>query len=109
MPDKPWQAVHVDLCGPFPTGESVLVCEDACTRWPDAEIMKTTTTTAVVQKLDKIFATHGLPVQVTTDNGPQFTSSEWDEYLEQHGISHRKVTPYWPQANAAVERFINGH
>ncbi|XP_044166581.1 uncharacterized protein LOC122950642 [Acropora millepora] len=32
MPDRPWQDVHIDLCGPFPSGESLLVCEDACTR-----------------------------------------------------------------------------
>ena len=32
MPNKPWQDIHINLCGPFPTGESLLVCEDACTR-----------------------------------------------------------------------------
>jgi hypothetical protein len=25
MPDKPWQDIHIHLCGPFPTGESLLV------------------------------------------------------------------------------------
>lgn len=29
IPAKPWQEVHIDLCGPFPSGESLLVCEDA--------------------------------------------------------------------------------
>ena len=33
MPDRPRQDVHIDLCGPFPSGESLLVCEDACTRF----------------------------------------------------------------------------
>ena len=32
MLNKPWQDIHINLCGPFSTGESVLVCEDACTR-----------------------------------------------------------------------------
>jgi hypothetical protein len=44
MPDKPGQDIHtyihIDLCGPFPTGESLLVCEDACTRWPEVIILK---------------------------------------------------------------------
>ena len=40
MPKKPWQEVHIDLCGPFPTGDSLFVCEDACTRWPEVIILK---------------------------------------------------------------------
>ena len=39
MPSKPWQSIHIDLCGPFPTGESLLVCVDACLRWPEVEII----------------------------------------------------------------------
>ncbi|CAB4025058.1 Transposon Ty3-I Gag-Pol poly, partial [Paramuricea clavata] len=36
-------------------------------------------------------------------NGPQFVAI--DLYLREHGITHRRVTPYWPQANSEVERF----
>ena len=32
-------------------------------------------------------------------------SEEFKSYLTTHSITHRKVTPYWPQANAEVERF----
>ena len=39
MPNKPWQDIHIDLCGPFPT-EEFAVCEDACTRWPEVIILK---------------------------------------------------------------------
>ena len=42
MPDRPWQEVHIDLCGPFPSWESLLVCEDACTRWPEVVILRST-------------------------------------------------------------------
>ena len=51
------------------------------------------------------FATHGIPHEIVTDNGPQFTSAEFSTYLSNCGIVHRKVTPYWPQANSEVERF----
>ena len=40
-----------------------------------------------------------------TDNGANLVSEEFENFLATHGIKHRKVTPYWPQANAAVERF----
>ena len=42
---------------------------------------------------------------VVSDNGSQFVSEEFETFLRDHGIAHRKVTPYWPQANAQVERF----
>ena len=51
------------------------------------------------------FATHGIPQEIVTDNGPQFISTEFSTYLSSSGIAHRKVTPYWPQANSEVERF----
>lgn len=105
MPAKPWQEVHIDLCGPFPSGESLLVCEDACTRWPEVAILRSTTSAAIIGHLRKIFAVHGLPEKVVTDNGPNLVSEEFEDFLVTHGIKHRKVTPYWPRANAAVERF----
>ena len=40
-----------------------------------------------------------------TDNGANLASEEFENFLETQGIQHRKVTPYWPQANAEVERF----
>ena len=40
-----------------------------------------------------------------TDNGSQFTSTEFSTYLSEYGIIHRKVTPYWPQVNSEVESF----
>ena len=105
MPDRPWQAVHVDLCGPFPCGKSLLVCEDACTRWPEIAILHSTMSAAIIGHLCKIFAVHGLPEKVVTDNGVNLVSEEFENFLATHAIKHRKVTPHWPQANAAVERF----
>ena len=105
MPDRPWQEVHIDLCGPFPSGESLLVCEDACTRWPEVVILHSTTSSAIIGHLHKIFPSYALPEKVVTDNGANLVSGEFENFLELHGIKHRKVTPYWPQANAEVERF----
>ena len=48
---------------------------------------------------------HGLPEKVVTDNGANLVSEEFENFLVTHGIKHRKVTLYWPQANGAVERF----
>lgn len=51
-----------------------------------------------------MFLTHGLPVSITTDNGPQFIAELFTDFLAEQGIEHRRVTPLWPQANGEVER-----
>ena len=105
MPSRPWTVLHADLCGPFPSGESLLVIVDSCSRWPEVFILKSTTAAVIINRMKSCFAVHGLPEEIVTDNGPQFVAEEFDLYLREHGITHRRVTPYWPQANSEVERF----
>ena len=103
--NTPWEQIHVDLCGPFPTGESVLGIIDAGTRWPDLHIVRDTTSPTIVKFLNKTFSTHGYPETLVTDNAPNLTSVDVGDYCAQYGIKHKKSTPYWPQGNSEIERF----
>ena len=69
LPPDPWDTLHIDHCGPFPTGEYILVVIDACTRYPGVDIVHSTFVLATIAKHDHIFATHGLPCKVKSDNG----------------------------------------
>ena len=51
-----------------------------------------------------MFATHGLPLSMKTDNGSQFVSEEFEAFLKDNNIEHRTSTPLWPLANGEVER-----
>ena len=57
---------------------------------------------AIIKKMKSCFATHGLPAEIVTDNGRQFTSEEFESYCSANGIKHRHVTPYCPQANSKI-------
>ena len=48
--------------------------------------------------------THGIPILITCDNGPQFKSFEFKEYLRVSDITLHNVTPLWLPANGEVER-----
>jgi hypothetical protein len=48
----------------------------------------------------------GIPSDLKTDNGPTFTSIEFENMCKFFGIRHRLITPYWPRANGEAERFI---
>ena len=43
--------------------------------------MKTTTADGVIESLEEIFSRQGLPLAITSDNGPQFVSKVFDEYI----------------------------
>ena len=104
LPQGKWQDLSLDLLGPMPHGEYLLVVVDCYTRYYEVEILTSIVASQIILRLEKIFAVHGLPVSITSDNGPQFRSEEFEKYLVDNGILHRKVTPLWAQANGEVER-----
>ena len=104
LPLGKWQDLSLDLLGPMPTGEYLLVVIDYYSRYYEVEILMSVVASQIISRLEKIFAVHGLPVTITSDNGPQFRSEEFECYLVDNGILHRKVTPQWAQANGEVER-----
>ncbi|CAB4027077.1 Retrovirus-related Pol poly from transposon, partial [Paramuricea clavata] len=71
LPSKPWDRLHMDFCGPFPTGETLFVVIDSYSKFPEVEIMKSATASAVTEQ-DRIFAVHGFPTEIYSDNGPPF-------------------------------------
>ncbi|XP_022801588.1 uncharacterized protein K02A2.6-like [Stylophora pistillata] len=104
FPSQPWIDLAADLMGPLPSGEYVLVVVDYYSRYFEVDILTSVTSTKVIESLDKIFCTHGLPQSLKTDNGSQFVSDEFERFLETNDIEHRTSTPLWPQANGEVER-----
>ena len=106
LPPEPWHTVHIDFCGPFPTGEYLFVVIDAYSRFPEVEVVHSTAASAVIPKMDRIFATHGLPRVIRSDNGPPFNSEDIKRYMAENGINHSRITPLWPQANSEAENFM---
>ena len=104
-PSEPWRQIHADFAGPF-CGRTFLVVLDSYSRWPEIIQMKTTTTTATILQLRKLFLAYGLSKQLVSDNGPQFSSSELAEFLQKNGLKHIKSAPYHPLSNGAVKQFI---
>ncbi|CAB4035987.1 Transposon Tf2-6 poly, partial [Paramuricea clavata] len=105
LPKEPWTELAIDICGPFPTGEYIVVLTDYYSRWPEAKTLKTVTPATILKWLNSIFAQHGYPTVLKSDNASYFTSTQFKTTLQSWGVQHKTVTEYWPQANGQVERF----
>ena len=106
LPNRPWEQVAIDFCGPLPSGHYLLVTVDEYSRFPVVEIVSSTSAKATISALHKTFAIFGIPTTVKSDNGPPFQSHDFAIFAQQLGFVHRHVTPYWPEANGTVERFM---
>ena len=68
--------------------------------------MKSTTSVATIQELRQLFSSYGLLEMLISDNGPQFTSDEFQQFLRLNRVKHVRSAPYHPSSNGAAERFI---
>ncbi|XP_014678152.1 PREDICTED: uncharacterized protein K02A2.6-like [Priapulus caudatus] len=99
-----WQRVHIDFAEKG--GVSYLVLVDANSKWIEVEQMRSTTTERTIEVLRAWFARFGLPEELCSDNGPQFISAEFKQFLSQNGIRHKLSPPYHPATNGAAERAV---
>ena len=86
-PSPPWSRIHIDYAGPL-QGKMFLVVVDAHSKWIEVSIVNSATSVSTIQKLRSIFATHGLPKVVVSDNGSVFSSSEFQQFMMKNGIQH---------------------
>lgn len=58
----------------------------------------------VTRELDQLIEYYGIPEQIRTDNGPEFTSNEFKMWCEQKGVKHMAIQPGKPNQNGFIER-----
>ena len=72
LPDLPWQRVAADFFE-FKSHTYLLVV-DYYSHYIEVALMSSTTTSQTILHLRSIFARHGVPEELVSDNGPQFSS-----------------------------------
>ena len=86
-----------------------LVVINSHSKWPEVVEMKSTSSTATILELRRMFATfatYGIPEQLVSDNGPQFISKEFEIFLCGNGVRHIRCARYHPASNGQAERFV---
>ena len=74
-PEKPWTRIHIDHAGPL-VDKMLLITVDSYSKWIDISVVPSTSTEATLSRLRMLFANHGLPELVVSDNWSSFTSAD---------------------------------
>lgn len=104
IPQYPWQVVATDL---FEwNGNHYVVVVDYYSRYWEVAQLHSLTSTAVIDKLRQVFARHGIPETVKSDNGPQYSSAEFAKFASKWKFSHVTSSPKYPQSNGLAEKTV---
>ena len=101
LPDYPWQRVGSDLF--HLNGNTYLIVVDYFSRFPEVIILSSTTSKSVIMALKTIFARHGIPQVVVSDNGPQYSSRQ---FAKDYTFTHVTSSPNFLQSNGQAERGV---
>uniref|UniRef100_A0A0K0EAY5 RNA-directed DNA polymerase n=2 Tax=Strongyloides stercoralis TaxID=6248 RepID=A0A0K0EAY5_STRER len=102
---SPWFRIHMDFAGPF-MGSMWLLIVCAMSKFPHVYRMSKTESVNIIYCLKELFALHGNPVQLVTDNGRNFTSREMSRFLASRKIVHIRTPAFHPMSNGQCERFV---
>ncbi|UYV62474.1 LLGL1 [Cordylochernes scorpioides] len=77
--------------------------------YPEISLLQNLTAQEVISRLKSIFARHGTPETVRSDNGPQFQKvlgSEFSKFSKEWSFKHITSSPKFPQSNGFIEAII---
>lgn len=82
----PWQKVATDLF--ILDGVNYLLAVDYFSRYPEIVKLSSTTSKTIITALKSIFSRFGIPETVISDNGPQYASTEFEDFAKSYGFTH---------------------
>ena len=109
VPERRFAHINVDIVGPLPPSHGytyLFTVVDRYTRWPEALPLRDITTASCARAFTLGWiARFGVPEDISSDRGVQFTSQLWADVSQLLGMALHRTTAYHPQANGLVERF----
>ena len=101
LPTLPWQKVATDLFK-----STYLLIVDYFSKYIEISKLDNETSHEVVLRLKSVFARHGIPQEVFSDNGPQYSSMEFSDFAKEYKFVHTTSSPKFPQSNGEAERAV---
>ncbi len=100
---------HVDMCYINICGTFYYLCSiiDGYSRylvhWEMRESMREADVEIIIRRAREMFP--GASPRIVSDNGPQFISRDFKQFLRICGMTHVRTSPFYPQSNGKIERW----
>ncbi|KAJ8375234.1 hypothetical protein SKAU_G00058140 [Synaphobranchus kaupii] len=104
LPERPWQKPGADIF--TLKGKMYLLVVDYYSRYVEIANLTHTKSTDITAHLKSMFARHGVPETLMTDNGPQFSGGNMLAFAAAYGFKHVTCSPHHPQSNGEAERAV---
>lgn len=101
VPSRPWERVGADIF--TLDGKDYLVTIDYYSNFWEVDRLPDTKASTAILKLKSHFSRYGIPDQVVSDNGPQFTSKEFASFAKTWDFEHLTSSPGNSKANGKAE------
>ena len=86
--------------------EQYLIVVDDYSRFFEFKKLHTLTSQTVINKLKNIFARHGIPQILISDNGSQFSSELFTNFAKTYAFTHKTSSPHHPKSNGLAEKAL---
>ena len=101
---RPWSKVRAELCQL--DGRMLFVISDFYSNYIELARLTLITSKSIIKELNAVFARHGIPDVLVTDNGPQFTSAEFAVFTRTWTFDHKTSSPSYAQSNGKAENAV---
>ena len=81
------------------------IVDDMTRECPAIEVAHSLPALRIIQVLDRLARTRGLPKSIVCDNGPEFAGHALDVWAHDRGVSLQFIRPGKPVENAFIESF----
>eukprot|EP00057_Strongylocentrotus_purpuratus_P006656 XP_011661130.1 PREDICTED: uncharacterized protein K02A2.6-like [Strongylocentrotus purpuratus] len=105
LPTRPWQKIGCDIFSL--DGRDYLCTVDYFSDyWEIDNLTGKKDAPAVITRLKRHFANHGIPETFQSDNGPPFNSHDFNQFASVYGFEHTTSSPEYPQSNGKAENAV---
>ncbi|KAL0190943.1 hypothetical protein M9458_013641, partial [Cirrhinus mrigala] len=114
VPNRPWSHIAVDFITDLPASNGLTTILSVVDRFSKGcrfiPFPKLPTAMETAEALcNSVFRFYGLPEDIVSDRGPQFTSRLWTSFFRLLGVNVSLTSGYHPQANGQLTRFLRSY